>query len=39
VDVGAIAAAAPEPRLIPEHIRRARIAAIRGALSGIHTPN
>ena len=31
VDVGAIAATAPEPRLIPEHIRRARIAAIRQA--------
>jgi tRNA nucleotidyltransferase (CCA-adding enzyme) len=34
VDVGAIAAAASEPRLIPEHIRRARVAAIRLALAG-----
>ncbi|HYN79410.1 MAG TPA: multifunctional CCA addition/repair protein [Lamprocystis sp. (in: g-proteobacteria)] len=31
VDVGAIAAAAPTPRLIPERIRQARITAIRQA--------
>jgi tRNA nucleotidyltransferase (CCA-adding enzyme) len=36
VDAGAIAAAAPAPRLVPELIRRARIAAIRGALTGDH---
>lgn len=32
VDVGAIARAAREPRLIPEHIRAARIAAIKACL-------
>ncbi len=32
VDVGAVARAAREPRLIPEHIRAARVAALKTAM-------
>jgi tRNA nucleotidyltransferase (CCA-adding enzyme) len=32
LDTGAVAAASPEPRLVPERIRRARLAVIRASL-------
>lgn len=38
VDVGAIARAAREPRLIPEHIRAARVATLKTAMRNVSEP-